>query len=80
MKKKELEMILQKIPTFEKPSPELEQYLTPAGIAADIIFTAHPFFLNSLIMGVSLVSMRPCLSVSILSLSPLYRLNSFMEL
>ncbi len=43
MKKKELEIILQKIPTFENPSPGLEQYLTPAGIAADIIFIAHQF-------------------------------------
>jgi putative methylase len=43
MKKKELEMLLQKIPLFEKPSPKLEQYLTPAGIAADIIFIAHQF-------------------------------------
>jgi len=43
MKKKELEMILQKVPAFKKPSPTLEQYLTPAGIAADIIFIAHQF-------------------------------------
>ena len=43
MKKKELEMILQKVPTFDDPFPKLEQYLTPAGIAADIIFTAHQF-------------------------------------
>jgi putative methylase len=43
MKKKELEILLQKVPTFENPSPALEQYLTPASIAADIIFTAHQF-------------------------------------
>jgi len=43
MKKKELEIILQKVPAFEKPSPILEQYLTPAGIAADIIFIAYQF-------------------------------------
>ncbi len=43
MKKKELEIILQKIPTFDNPSPTFEQYLTPAGIVADIIFTAHQF-------------------------------------
>ncbi|KYK26582.1 hypothetical protein AYK20_03405 [Thermoplasmatales archaeon SG8-52-1] len=43
MKKKELEIILQKIPTFETPSPTLEQYITPAHIAADIIFIAHQF-------------------------------------
>ena len=43
MKKKELEIFLQKIPTFEKPKPELEQYTTPAEIAADIIFIAFQF-------------------------------------
>ena len=43
MKKKELEILLQKIPSFEKPVPRFEQYLTPADIAADIIFTAHQF-------------------------------------
>ncbi len=41
MKKKELEILLQKIPSYEKPKPNLEQYLTPANIAADIIFLAH---------------------------------------
>jgi putative methylase len=40
MKKKELEIFLQKIPDFEKPKPGLEQYITPAGIVADIIFIA----------------------------------------
>lgn len=43
MKKKELEMILQKVPSFDKPTAELEQYLTPANIAADIIFIAYQF-------------------------------------
>jgi len=43
MKKKQLEMILQKIPTFEKPIVNLEQYQTPAFIAADILFIAHQF-------------------------------------
>ena len=43
MKKKELEIILQKVPSFINPSPNLEQYLTPANIAADIIFLAHQF-------------------------------------
>ncbi|MDH7507423.1 MAG: METTL5 family protein [Candidatus Thermoplasmatota archaeon] len=41
MKKKQLEIILQKIPTFTKPIVELEQYQTPAEIAADIIFIAY---------------------------------------
>jgi len=43
MKKKELEIFLQKIPDFEKPNPNLEQYITPAEIAADILFTAAQF-------------------------------------
>jgi putative methylase len=43
VKKKELEIILQKVPTFKNPVPNLEQYLTPANIAADIIFIAHQF-------------------------------------
>lgn len=43
MKKKELEITLQKIPSFKNPKPNLEQYLTPARIAADIIFTAYQF-------------------------------------
>jgi putative methylase len=43
MKKKQLEMILQKIPSFEKPIPNLEQYQTPAEIAADILFIAYQF-------------------------------------
>ena len=43
MKKKELEILLQKVPAFENPSPTLEQYLTPANIVADIIFIAHQF-------------------------------------
>lgn len=43
MKKKELEMILQRVPPLDKPILHLEQYLTPASIAADIIFTAHQF-------------------------------------
>lgn len=43
MKKKELEIFLQKVPSFEKPIPSLEQYITPANIAADIINIAHQF-------------------------------------
>ena len=43
MKKKKLEIMLQKVPKFEKPLPSLEQYLTPADIAADIIFIAHQY-------------------------------------
>lgn len=43
MKKKKLEILLQKVPSQEKPVPNLEQYMTPANIAADIIFIAHQF-------------------------------------
>jgi putative methylase len=43
MKKKELEIKLQKVPLFQKPKSELEQYITPANIAADIIYIAHQF-------------------------------------
>ena len=43
MKKKQLEMILQKVPSFEKPIFNLEQYQTPAEIAADILFIAFQF-------------------------------------
>ncbi|EMR74455.1 putative RNA methylase, partial [Thermoplasmatales archaeon SCGC AB-540-F20] len=43
MKKKELEILLQKVPLPNKPIPNLEQYMTPASIAADVIFTAHQF-------------------------------------
>jgi putative methylase len=41
MKKKALEMALQKIPAHPAPDPALEQYPTPAKIAADVLYTAH---------------------------------------
>lgn len=41
MKQKQLEIILQQIPKTDKPNPALEQYMTPATIAADVIFTAY---------------------------------------
>jgi len=41
MKKKALEMALQKIPPHPEPKPQLEQYNTPANIAADVLFLAH---------------------------------------
>ena len=43
MKQKDLEIILQKVPTYENPNPYIEQYMTPANIVADIIFTAFQF-------------------------------------
>ncbi len=41
MKKKDLEMGLQKVRNFDDPDPSLEQYMTPAVIAADILFDAY---------------------------------------
>jgi putative methylase len=41
MKKKDLEIELEKVPKFEDPDPSLEQYLTPAAIAADVLFEAY---------------------------------------
>ncbi len=41
MRKRELEMRLQRLQPMEDPDPSLEQYATPATIAADLIFTAH---------------------------------------
>ncbi|MGQ9582250.1 MAG: METTL5 family protein [Thermoplasmatota archaeon] len=40
MRKRELERLLQRIPPHPSPSPELEQYLTPAGVAAEMLFLA----------------------------------------
>jgi len=41
MKKKDLEIEMEKVPKFEDPDPSLEQYLTPASIAADVLFNAY---------------------------------------
>ena len=41
MKKKDLEIILQKLPPHPAPLVKLEQYATPAIIAADIVFNAY---------------------------------------
>ncbi|MCL1904719.1 MAG: METTL5 family protein [Methanomassiliicoccaceae archaeon] len=41
MKKKDLEMRLQKLRGFEDPDPSLEQYMTPASIASDVLFIAY---------------------------------------
>jgi putative methylase len=43
MKKKILEMFLQQTPNYINPKVKLEQYLTPATIAADIVFTAYQY-------------------------------------
>ena len=41
MKKKDLEIRLERVLPFEEPSAALEQYPTPATIASDILFTAY---------------------------------------
>jgi putative methylase len=41
MKQRQLEIILQQIPKPTNPIPRLEQYMTPATIAADVIFIAY---------------------------------------
>lgn len=41
MKKRALEMVLQQIPPHPSPKPHLEQYNTPANIAANVLFLAH---------------------------------------
>jgi putative methylase len=41
MKQRQLEILLQKVPKPAVPVPQLEQYMTTAPIAADIIFTAY---------------------------------------
>ncbi|MDD1775341.1 MAG: METTL5 family protein [Methanobacterium sp.] len=41
IKKRHLEIVLQSIPTFNNPRADLEQYKTPAIIAADILWNAH---------------------------------------
>jgi len=43
MKKKKLELFLQRVPSFINPNPLLEQYLTPANIVADILFIAYHY-------------------------------------
>ena len=41
MKKKDLEIRLQKVRNFADPDPSLEHYMTPSVIASDILFTAY---------------------------------------
>jgi putative methylase len=40
VKKKDLEIVLQGLAPHPSPSPRLEQYATPAGIAAEVLFLA----------------------------------------
>jgi len=39
--KKKLEIFLEQVPRMSHPGPAREQYQTPAGIAADMVFTAY---------------------------------------
>ena len=41
MKKKDLDIRLERVRPFREPSAALEQYPTPATIASDILFTAY---------------------------------------
>lgn len=41
MKKKDLEIALEKVKPFANPDPKLEQYPTPATITADIVYNAY---------------------------------------
>ncbi len=41
MKKKQLEILLERLVGFENPSPEMEQYATPARVAADMLYLAY---------------------------------------
>ena len=41
MKQRQLEILLQQVPFPPNPTPNLEQYMTPAPIVADILFTAY---------------------------------------
>lgn len=54
LKKKQLEIFLQQVPTFQNPYASLEQYLTPASIVSDIIYTA---FCSNDIAGKSIVDL-----------------------
>src|SRR3972149_517057 len=40
VKKKDLEILLEKVERHPSPSPRLEQYQTPAAVAADVLFWA----------------------------------------
>lgn len=41
MKKKKLEILLERLEGFKNPSPEMEQYATPARVAADMLYLAY---------------------------------------
>jgi len=41
MKKKQLEILLERLEGFQIPSPEREQYVTPASVASELLYLAH---------------------------------------
>lgn len=41
MKKRQLEMLLEKVEGFSSPSAKMEQYATPAPVAADMLYLAY---------------------------------------
>ena len=41
MKRKDLEIALQKVKGFDSPDPSLEQYMTPATMVSEIVFDAY---------------------------------------
>ncbi|MDI6707617.1 MAG: METTL5 family protein [Candidatus Thermoplasmatota archaeon] len=74
IKKKELEKILQRIPQHPEPKPELEQYVTPASIAADLLFLAYSDIVGNEVVdlgcgtgifaiGAKLMGARKCIGV-----------------
>ncbi|MFW6083514.1 MAG: METTL5 family protein [Thermoplasmatota archaeon] len=54
IKKKDLEIKLEKVPYHPNPSPDLEQYNTPASLASDVLFTA---FINGHIKGEEIIDL-----------------------
>ena len=67
MKRKDLEMSLQKVMPFREPSASLEQYPTPSTIASDILFAAYAsgdiqdMTVNDLGCGTGIFSIGACL-------------------
>ncbi len=41
MKKKKLEILLERLEGFQIPSPEREQYITPASVASELLYLAY---------------------------------------
>ncbi len=41
MKKKQLEILLERLEGFQNPSPSKEQYITPAPVAAELLYLAN---------------------------------------